>query len=458
MVPFKVLNGLLLVLLWICIATPHAVAASPSADDVLELANEVGNWLLKEAQEQNTGTAWAANALDSSDVAYDLGSGTAGVVVYLLALHEATDDQRFLNAARTGGDYLATLIAEPGDIETASRRASLYSGVAGISVALTLLTRYDIAYATSAEGAVALLDTWNADDDHGVYWSDEFNDLLYGDAGTALFLAWRGRTAGDDKALSLSRAAGQALLSRAESADVGTYWRFRRSQSFNLPGFSHGTAGIAFALGSIGDAADDSALLAAAEDGLSYLDSIAVESESQIRMPYGWPLENWEGLYEFGWAHGLVGHAMFLQRLQQLGIGGSTARSREQQILHTLANINLPGEPAAPFSEPSTPLDWRFGRAAVLALLSDTNTGQETRDAIYMDIADQAIRSDGLAHWEVDAPAFMGGGRAAYTGLLHGSAGIGLALLRLHAALSGRPPYITLPDDPAAWGSVREPN
>ena len=119
--------------------------------------------------------------------------------------------------------------------------------------------------------------------------------------------------------------------------------------------------------------------------------------------------------------------------------------------MHTLANINLPGEPAAPFAEPSTPLDWRFGRASVLTLLSDYGEGIATRNAIFDAIADAAIREDGIAYWQGEAPGFMGGGEAAFTGVLHGAAGIGLALLRLHAALEGHPPYLTLPDDPMAW-------
>jgi len=48
----------------------------------------------------------------------------------------------------------------------------------------------------------------------------------------------------------------------------------------------------------------------------------------------------------------------------------------------------------------------------------------------------------------VDVPAFMGGGRAAYTGLFHGAAGIGLAILRAHASMTGLEPYLRMPDDP----------
>ena len=87
----------------------------------------------------------------------------------------------------------------------------------------------------------------------------------------------------------------------------------------------------------------------------------------------------------------------------------------------------------------------------MLSLLSDYGEGIDTRDAIWQELADRASRENSMAYWEVDAPEFMGGGRAAFTGILHGSAGIGLALLRLHAALMQHPPYVSMPDDPFAW-------
>ena len=85
------------------------------------------------------------------------------------------------------------------------------------------------------------------------------------------------------------------------------------------------------------------------------------------------------------------------------------------------------------------------------ALLSAYGEGTDTRDAIWRSLDELANRQDGMAHWEVDAPEFMGGGRAAFTGLFHGAAGIGLAILRMQAALSDRLPYVSLPDDPFAW-------
>jgi lantibiotic modifying enzyme len=430
--------------------SPVSVAA-PRAEEVMQLAVETGAWLAEQGQAQSSGIAWSSDANQPEAVAYDLGSGTAGIVVYFLSLHAATGDERFLETAVQGGAYLASLLDGADGIVTGSRRASLYTGIAGIGIALELLAEHRPAFSADVDKVVALLDEWSVAETAGLRWSEEFNDLLYGDAGTILFLAWRAHRHGDEQAMRLAVSASHNLLSRAEEADRGRYWRFRRSKPFNLPGLSHGTAGIAYVLGTVGSLANEPGLTDAAADGFAYIDSIAERFGERVRIPYGWPAGNWEGVYEFGWAHGLVGADALFKRLQQLGIETEEAARYSALVVDTLSNIGLPGPPEQPFAEPSTPLDWRFGRASVLALLSDYGEGVETRDAIWRELAEKASRENGLSHWEVDAPEFMGGGRAAFTGLFHGAAGIGLALLRLHAALIERPPYVALPDDPFAW-------
>ncbi|RLA28535.1 MAG: hypothetical protein DRR11_16540, partial [Gammaproteobacteria bacterium] len=154
----------------------------------------------------------------------------------------------------------------------------------------------------------------------------------------------------------------------------------------------------------------------------------------------------------------LSGTASFFARLQISGIDAEAAAEFVSLSRNTLLNINLPGTPAAPFAEPSMALDKRFGRAGVLSLLSQWSVNEpvseevvKLRDSILAHIQNAAIRQNRMAHWVVDAPEFMGGGRAAYTGIFHGAAGIGLAVLRLHASINGASPYDTLPDDPFAW-------
>lgn len=436
-----------LALLW----SVQPAHSAPNEDQVLQLAVDAGNWIAAQGKTQTVGVAWPADANQPNAIAYDLGTGTSGIVVYFLTLYSATGDERFLETAEQGGAYLSSLLDDPAFFGVGSRRASLYTGVSGIGVALSLLAEHRPAFSADVKKIVRLLEDWSVTEPAGVRWSDDFNDLLYGDAGTILFLAWHAHRERDKEALRLATEASHFLLTQAADADHGRFWRFRRGRPDNLPGFSHGTAGIAYVLGTVGALTNESAFTDAAADGFAYIDSIAEIDDDKIRIPYGWPSEHWSGLYEFGWAHGLVGSDAFFTRLQQLGIETQKAARYNALVVNTLSNIGLPGTPEDPFAEPSLSLDWRFGRAGVLSLLSDYGEGVKTRNAICHALAAAATRDNGMAYWEVDAPAFMGGGRAAFTGKFHGAAGIGLALLRLHAAMLEHPPYVLMPDDPLAW-------
>ena len=292
--------------------------------------------------------------------------------------------------------------------------------------------------------------------------ADEFNDLIFGEAGTVLFLSFvadRTDRTGDSRALEMATAGAKFLLGQAQATESGSFWYFRRGREFNLPNFSHGTAGVGYVLASVaavsGGTQQQNEFRRGANDAFSYLSSIGDSSGSNFRIAYGWGSESWDGLYEFGWAHGLSGTALFTERLLQANIATDSARDMSQLIRRTLSNINLPGTPSAPFAEPSTPLDMRFGRAGVLSLLSEWGRSDdsviETRDEVWAHLRDAATRDGQGIHWEVDAPEFMGGGRAAYTGYFHGAAGIGLAILKFHAAISGHDPYVVMPDDPFAW-------
>ena len=313
----------------------------------------------------------------------------------------------------------------------------------------------DEKYDEALQSANQLLNDWLIRDADGVHWSDKFNDLLYGDAGTVLYLAHLAQRHKDAKAWNLARLGAHSLLKQSIEEGDTRHWLFRRDKPFNLPNFSHGTAGVAYVLATVASVTGDDMYSDAAAAGFRYLRSVAEIEDGQLRMPYGWGSDDWEGLYEFGWAQGLVGTAMALLRMQQFDIDANEAATYLRLTRQTLASIDLPGKPAEPFAEPSTPLDFRFGRASVLSLAcywaaqfpNDPKIKQLCVD-LYEHIAAAAVREKDMAHWLVDAPAFMGGGRAAYTGLFHGAAGIGLALLSAHADLTGRPRYDDLPDDP----------
>jgi len=423
------------------------------AVDVLELAEDVGRWLEATSIRGPQGISWPNDALNPETVGYDLASGVAGKVLFFVALHQATGNPDYLDIALGGADYLVATIQEPTSFDDNPRRASLYSGISGIGVALLNVQHYDPTYERAVAQIVERLQEWSVEAPVGLHWSDDFNDLIYGDAGTALFLAYVTEQTGNEAALAMSQEGARFLLGQGQEAEHGLFWYFRRSKEFNLSNFSHGTAGVAYVLATIGSLADDQELLAGAGKGFEYIQSIAEVENGLLLIPYGWGSESWEGLYEFGWAHGLAGTANLFRRLQQTGVNTEVAAEFERLTKHTILNIGLPGIADAPFAEPSTPLDQRFGRAGVLTALNNWSNGEsndvtQMRDAIFTHIERAAVRDDQGAHWEVDAPEFMGGGRAAYTGLFHGAAGIGLAVLSTHFSMTGKEPYLQLPDDP----------
>jgi lantibiotic modifying enzyme len=445
----------------IAVAVAHLAGISPARAvepaEVLQLAEDAGRWIAATAAADSGAGPWPDDALAPGKAGVDLAAGVAGKVVYFIGLYRATGNADYLALAREGADYLAAELEHWAGIDDAERRAGLYTGIAGVGVALlhVLEEMPEERYQLALTRVIAFLRDWAAPDDDGIHWSPRFNDLLYGDAGTVLFLATVAKKQGDDEALDMSRRGAHSLLSRSMFDGDKRYWLFRRDKPFNLPNFSHGTAGVVYVLATVAALADDEELRAGAAGGFKYLRSIAEVSDGRLRIPYGWGQATWQGLYEFGWAHGLAGTARSFHRLSALDIDAAYADRLIELTLGTLVDIGLPGSPAEPFAEPSTPLDFRFGRAGILSLVSqwasanpdDVKAG-ELRDRLFRHIEGLAIRTGDTAHWEVDAPAFMGGGRAAYTGLLHGAAGIGLSLLHLHADLLDKPAYVSLPDDP----------
>ena len=426
----------------------HAPASAADKEEVLELATEIARFL-ENTRELTDSGLWPDNALQPEQAGFDLASGAAGKVVFLVGMYRATGNDQYLEQATQGADFLLEVLESPETFDGNERRASLYAGISGIGVALlhVMNASSDDKYAAGVRRTMQLLTQWSVAAEPGRRWSNQFNDLIYGDAGTVLFLAHAAEEIGDDKALMLAQEGANLLIARAVESEVGHYWRFRRDKDFNLPNFSHGTAGIAYALATVGHAANHEASSSAAAQGFAYLQSIAEIEGDKVRMPYGWGSDNWIDLYEFGWAHGLAGTALAIIRLQQVGIAVDDARAFELLAQKTLPGIGLPDELSPPFAEPSTPLDIRFGRAGLLPLAS--YWGQtEFQDALFEHLKSKAIRAEGAAFWEVEAPAFMGGGKTRYTGLFHGAAGIGIALLQVHADLEGKPSYVNLPDNP----------
>ena len=252
-------------------------AAAADADAFLTLAEDAGRWIASTAVASEDGGIWPDDANVPDTVGYDLASGVAGKVVFFVALYRATGNDIYLDEARRGADFLAETLTDPATFDSNPRRASLYTGVAGIGVALLHITAEspDEKYDEALQSANQLLSDWLVRDADGVHWSDKFNDLLYGDAGTVLYLAHLAKRRENARAWNLARLGAHSLLQQSIEDGDTRHWLFRRDKPFNLPNFSHGTAGVAYVLATVASVTGDDMYSDAAAAGFRYLRSVA---------------------------------------------------------------------------------------------------------------------------------------------------------------------------------------
>ena len=442
-----------------CVEEKAEDAASPVTTDpvYLEAAQQAAAWIGTTMVETPHGPMWPADARKPETVSTGLGSGVAGTVVFFLELHRTTGDERYLDEARRGADYLLATLPEVLGGDSYHPAATLYGTVPGAGFALHEVYKATD-HAPYREGAVRCAEWFHAyaaqqDDDSG--WP-VYNDLLFGSAGTGLFLLYTAREMALPASAAMAQRLGRLLLDRAITpAEGGLTWKLREDRDFFLPNFSHGAAGIGFFLATLYEATGEQDFLDAALAAATYLQAVARTEEEAFLVPYGWPEPDWEGYYDIGWAHGPAGTARFFYRLWQI-TGEAVWLERVQACARGILQSGLPGTPNPGFGEDPFKPDLRFGTASVAVFFLDLY--RETGDTVYLDeartLTDHLLGrmtrdAEGL-RWEAPRYGFFehGGEQAAFTGYFYGTAGYGLLFLRLATAQEETSPKIAFPDDP----------
>jgi class II lanthipeptide synthase len=196
-----------------------------------------------------------------SALAGDLYSGSAGVAFFLADLYARTGDEECLQTALGAIRHALSRVED----FPASTRLGLYTGWPGLALAaarIGTLTGRDDLLAQSRDVMERCM---------GEEHPDHPLDLLSGSAGAlvASLALWRfsGKAALLDYAFQL----GEELLREAEETKIGLSWRSQGIEaSSNLTGFSHGTAGIAYALMELDKATGHELFYRAAERALEY--------------------------------------------------------------------------------------------------------------------------------------------------------------------------------------------
>lgn len=286
------------------------------------MACDALRWVARSALPVDGGLGWPESPIGGRLPTDDLYSGTAGV---LLAFAEARlsgidefDATASLAARRL--HHLATHAArsdpaadpgQPGD-------SALYTGLAGYSFALRCWAQAggDERSIEAAATIAACLASHAQCSGTDVGYS-RFRDLLLGEAGVLLCLLAEGGADAHAAAALISN----RLVAAARREGAGMDWYARDDLAYYMPNFSHGCAGISYALARAGQALNRPDLLNVAVAGATRLVDLGVRPDGSLLVPHSVPNQHAEFPVSYGWCHGPTGTLRLFNLLDQLAPG-----------------------------------------------------------------------------------------------------------------------------------------
>jgi hypothetical protein len=243
------------------------------AADCLRVASDIGRRLAREAiwhgdrcnwlgyePRQEAGAATTDLGSTYRRLGPDLYSGTSGVAWFLAELHDATGDAAARDTALGAmRQALAALEVSP-----PASRLGLFAGSLGVALAAARVGSLldEAALLAQARRLVADL--------VGERPATEEFDLIAGRAGAIPALLILREQFSEPRLLDCATQLGDELIEASERSDGGYSWRSVAAGHWNLTGFSHGTAGVGYALLELFAATEDSRYREAAERAFGY--------------------------------------------------------------------------------------------------------------------------------------------------------------------------------------------
>ena len=286
---------------------------------LLAAARAVGERLEVLALNEAEDTSWIGVTLVNEKhwtllpLGIDLYNGLPGVMLFLAYLGSITGEQRFTDLARTTLKTVQNILAEA---KPADRSIGGFDGLGGWIYVLTSLgvlwNQPDLL--ADAEATVGLVPD--------LVEKDDLLDVISGTAGCLIGLLALYRCAPSEQTLRAAIKCGDHLLERAEVMKEGLAWRTPIGSQTPLAGFSHGAAGIAYALAQLSAVSGNEAYRSAALQAMIYERSIFSQQTGNwpdLRLIEGAaPAANdqVEGNFMLAWCHGAPG--VGLARLNSL--------------------------------------------------------------------------------------------------------------------------------------------
>lgn len=404
--------------------------------------------------------------------------GAAGILILLENAAAVLDDAKARALAdQTANGLLAARRTDSRDHVSWTRGSmspsGLYTGDAGIGQAFLVrhaLRADEKALATAVEIGDALIARARTDGDTLSF--DTQDDIIFGNAGTALFLLELAQASGGKRFLEAAQKTGHGLLAAAErvpsTADparrLPTWPLHLGAKTVHMPNFSHGTAGVSYALARIAAATGDQDLLAGAKDGAQWLLEHAVADGNGLKWPARDPGDTCMG----GWCHGPAGTGRLFLLLAALT---GEARYREAAVKGARFVVDYADRMAAgkgaDGKPPYVPPSFCCGVAGVIDYFCDLQRiTHDPADAAFARKAgsyliEVAVQDGDGRKWK-NGQSVPGGPVAADTAgfnvdLMLGAAGEALALLRLLTLEQPVDPVRGMPDRAVSAGPAASP-
>lgn len=420
-----------------------AISLAQSSDP-LDAAKGAERWLAAQRKSNAKGYYWP-NVRDSAASTTELYSGNSGVLLFYLELYAATGDNKYADVAIRTADHIASTLPASCDANS----VGLYTGQSGLIYALhrayTFFQKEDhrVAMNTALDSLATFVRAHREDPTMA-------NDIVYGWAGIGLTFLYAEKEQLRPDAGELAREVGKILLERQVAVESGMRWPMfmaDTARGFYMPGFSHGTAGVAYFLARLYDHTGDKELLSASVGAAKHLLSITTP-EGMIR--HAEPDSAAMNRYYVSWCHGPVGTARLYHQLWSI----TRDSTWEQAMGRAIRADMICGIPEQHSAGYWNNVSFCCGDAGVASFYLDMF--RMRHDSSYLDFANKML--DALAskadtkgagwQWEQAENRRQPELLQAQTGLMQGAAGIGLVFLRADALRRGRKPVIRLPDDP----------
>lgn len=442
----------------------------PSAEDYLNTAVRVGNWLREHAERTERGIHWNEDPMhpegDAVMGVFSVYSGMPGAILFFLELSRVTRDHSWQEDACLAADYILSNWNDgkimQTDMGVAGSEIGPVSGTAGLSFVLTELgkatgeKRYLDFAAQQTEKIVALAK--HVED--GVAWTGEPGGISY-DAGIALYLLYEAKYFQKPAWRELAILAADQLLAQADTVEKGALrWKTITVPNIGvedggeMPNFFYGTAGTAYVLAKFYQETGRREFLEAAEKGAAYIAHICTEEQGKVLTPFCLP--NPEHIYFLGLCNGFAGTARLFVLLSQIDETVLQGKTHYIQFAAKLLEGMLQaGAPEVHFKGYWNVMCLCCGTAALEQVLLGFYA--LTKDKKYLEIAERTGRymlgqftdlgrEQGcwfqawhrIEPWKVDARI----------GYYDGNAGEAMQLLELYTALRGEFRAFRFPEDP----------